>query len=343
VPGDSTVSDPALQGFPRVGVGVPSFGPHASAESIAGFSVAAERLGFDSVWTFERLLLPVGPDGTNPYALPDHNGLVFDPLETLTWVAAHTSRIGLGTLVMDPLFQSPLVMAKRLATLDRLSGGRLVAGIGQGWMPEEFEAVGVPMTRRGAGFEDYVAAMRACWGPDPVEHHGHWYRIPPSLIGPKPQDGQVPLLIGGTTKPAVERAARLGDGFAAVLLDWDALGTHVSWYRDAGGSGPVVLRVNPEMVDAVEPRAPFTGPILSVVDDLGRAGAAGVDVVVWDLTMAGLDEHHQVARLQVLAAALDARRVTGQPGGMIRPWRVERSRGRGRTDNRGRVPRRPGG
>ena len=108
-------------------------------------ATAAERLGFDSVWTFERLLLPVLSDGTNPYGLPDHNGSVFDPLETLTWVAAHTRRIGLGTLVMDPLFQSPLVLARRLATLDRLSGGRLMAGIGQGWMPEEFEAVGVPM------------------------------------------------------------------------------------------------------------------------------------------------------------------------------------------------------
>ena len=162
---------------------------------------------------------------------------------------------------MDPLFQSPLVLAKRLATLDRLSGGRLMAGIGQGWMPEEFEAVGVPMARRGAGFEEHVAAMRACWQPDPVEHLGRWYRIPRSRIGPKPVNGRVPLLVGGTTRPAVERAARVGDGFAAVFLGWESLHSQVAWFRDAGGTGPVVLRVNPETVDAAEPRDPFTGPI----------------------------------------------------------------------------------
>jgi probable F420-dependent oxidoreductase len=297
-------------GLPRVGVGVPNFGSRADPEAIVTVAAAAERLGFDSVWTFERLLLPVMPDGTNPYAMPDHNGSVYDPLETLTWVAAHTRRIGLGTLVMDPLFQSPLVLAKRLATLDRLSGGRLVAGIGQGWMPEEFDTVGVPMARRGAGFEDHLAAMRACWQPDPVEHLGRWYRIPRSKIGPKPVKDRVPLLVGGTTRPAVERAARLGDGFAAVMTDWDTLRDQVAWFRDAGGAGPVVLRVNPETVDAVEPHAAFTGPIPSVVEDLARACVAGVDLVVWDLNMADLDAHRQVVILEVLASALDARGVT---------------------------------
>ena len=180
VPDQRAVNGSQTADLPRVGVGVPSFGPRADPEAIVTIATAAERLGFDSVWTFERLLLPVMADGTNPYGLPDHNGSVYDPLETLTWVAAHTRRIGLGTLVMDPLFQSPLVLARRLATLDRLSGGRLMAGIGQGWMPEEFEAVGVPMARRGAGFEEHVAAMRACWRPDPVEYLGRWYRIPRS-------------------------------------------------------------------------------------------------------------------------------------------------------------------
>jgi probable F420-dependent oxidoreductase len=291
-------------GMPRVGVGIPNFGPHASPEGIVTVATAAERLGFDSVWTFERLLLPQTPAGTNPYGLPDHNGCVFDPLETLTWVAAHTRRIGLGTLVMDPLFQAPLVLAKRMATLDRLSGGRLMAGIGQGWMPEEFDGVSVPMTRRGAGFEDHLAAMRACWRPDPVEHNGRFYRIARSKVGPKPMNGSIPLLVGGTTRPAVERAAKLGDGFAAVLIDWETLATHVSWYRDAGGSGRVVLRVNPARVDAEDPRSPFTGPIASVVDDIARAGSAGVDVVVWDLNMANLDAARQVAILESLTSTL---------------------------------------
>ena len=241
------MSHERAEGVLRVGVGVPNFGPRADPGAIVTIATAAERLGFDSVWTFERLLLPVLSDGTNPYGLPDHNGSVFDPLETLTWVAAHTRRIGLGTLVMDPLFQSPLVLAPVIGHAGPSLGRPPDGGIGQGWMPEEFEAVGVPMARRGAGFEEHLAAMRACWQPDPVEHLGRWYRISSSRIGPKPCAGPGSAA-HRTTRPAVERAARLGDGFAPVMMDWDTLRSQVSWFRDAGGAGPVVLRVNPEAV-----------------------------------------------------------------------------------------------
>jgi probable F420-dependent oxidoreductase len=293
-------------GRTALGVGLPNFGPHASPRSILTVASAAERLGLHSVWTFERLLLPVTPTGTNPYGLPEHNAMVYDPLETLTWIAAQTRRIGLGTIVMDPLFQSPLVLAKRMATTDQLSDGRLLAGIGQGWMPEEFASVGVPFDRRGKRFEEHIAAMRACWAPDPVEHHGPKYNIARSRIGPKPMNGRVPLLIGGIIQPAVERAARIGDGFAAVFVDWDTLRRQTTWYRGAGGRGPVVLRVNPEAVDQVDPHAPFTGTVPSVIDDLAMAAKEGVDVLVWDLNMANLDAHGQVARLEALTSALKA-------------------------------------
>jgi probable F420-dependent oxidoreductase len=265
---------------------------------------AAEHLDFAGLWTFERLLRPVGPNGQDPYGLPDHNASVYDPLETLTWVAAHTERIRLGTIVMDSLFQTPIVLAKRLATLDRLSGGRLSVGLGQGWLPEEFVATGVPMTRRGAGFEQHLAAMRACWGPDPVEHQSALYRIPRSQIGPKPVNGQIPVLLGGTTPAAVERAARLGDGFAGVFLDWATLGDQIRWYREADGEAPIVLRVNPEQIDAEGSEAPFTGTLPSLIDDLARARSAGVEEVVWDLSMAGLAVAAQVAMLERVASEL---------------------------------------
>ena len=99
---------------------------------------------------------------------PEPFANVYDPIDTLAFVAAKTSRISLGTSVLDSLFQSPVILARRLATLDRLSGGRLVVGIGQGWMEQEFVAAGVPMKRRGAGFEEHIRAMQAVWGPDPV-------------------------------------------------------------------------------------------------------------------------------------------------------------------------------
>jgi probable F420-dependent oxidoreductase len=293
--------------IPRIGVGVPSCGPHAGPDAIVSVATAAERLGYDSVWTFERLLLPAPAVGDNPYGLPVTNASVYDPLDALTWVAAHTQRVRLGTNVLDSLFHPPVVLAKRLATLDQCSSGRVVAGIGQGWMPEEFTAVGVPQARRGNGFEEHLAAMRACWAPDPVEYEGRYYKIARSQIGPKPVDDRVPVLIGGTTQPAVERAARLGDGFATVFMDWDTTRTHIDWYRSAGGTGAVVLRVNAERVGATHPTAPFTGTPSSLIDDFARAATIGVDDLLWDLNpLAALEPQRQVDALEALAAALGA-------------------------------------
>jgi probable F420-dependent oxidoreductase len=266
---------------------------------------AAEGFGFHSVWTFERLLLPAPHDGDSPYPLPDSNATVYDPLETLTWVAAQTERVRLGTSVLDALFQPPVVLARRLATLDRLSDGRVVAGIGQGWMPEEFAVAGVPPGRRGTGFEDHLAAMRACWGPDPVEHTGPRYQIPRSRIGPKPVQDPLPVLIGGGTQPTVERAARLGNGFATVFQDWDTTRTHVDWYRNAGGAGSVVMRVNPAGFGAADSAAPFEGTARSVADDIAHAATLGVDEIIWDLNpAAALEPDRQIAALEVLASAL---------------------------------------
>lgn len=130
----------------------------------------AERIGLAAVWTFERLLRPVEPvpfGGSGPpILLPDAYANVYDPVETLSYVVAKTSRI-------------------RLATLDRCSGGRLIAGLGQGWMPQEFIAAGVPPTRRGAGFQEHIEAMRAVWGPNPVRFEGRFYQVAESEIGPK--------------------------------------------------------------------------------------------------------------------------------------------------------------
>jgi alkanesulfonate monooxygenase SsuD/methylene tetrahydromethanopterin reductase-like flavin-dependent oxidoreductase (luciferase family) len=219
-------------------------------------------------------------------------------------VAAKTERIKLGTSVLNSLLQSPLLLARRFATLDQLSGGRAVAGIGQGWMPEEYEASGVPMSRRGAGFEEHIAAMRASWGPNPVEYTGRFYEISRAEVGPKPVNGRVPLLIGASSRSAVERAARLGDGFAAVFLGWESTCEHLDWYRKAGGTGPIVLRVNPEHVDGAAPSSPFAGPAPSIRDDIARAAAAGVGEIFFDLNHVGLDVSEQIDYFTALATGL---------------------------------------
>jgi len=275
---------------PLIGAALPTAGAGVTPDDIVTVAQTAERLGLASIWAFERLLRTVSADGENPYGLPPYYASVLDPLEALTWAAAHTSRVRLGTSVLDTLFHPPVVLAKRIATLDLLSAGRAVIGVGQGWMPEEFAATGVPLSRRGAGFEDHLAAMRACWGPDPVEYEGTTYAIARSEIGPKPAAGRIPLLIGANARPSIERAARIGDGFAPVLMDWDTTATELRWYRDAGGAGPVVLRLN--VTDAA-----------AIATDLERAAAHGIDEVLVELALTGLDVPAQCEVLEELAAA----------------------------------------
>jgi probable F420-dependent oxidoreductase len=280
---------------PRLGVNLPTFGPHAGPDAVAAVAVAAERSGFHAVSVTERLLLPAGPGWRNEAGLPEWP--VLDPIEALTWAAAHTSRVRLATGVVDALFQPPILLARRLATLDVLSGGRVDAGLGQGWIPEEFAAAGMPESRRGRGFEDYLAALQACWGPDPVEHDGPAYRIPPSRVGPKPVAGTIPLAIGAVARPAVERAARLGLGFVAAVRDWDTTAAEVGWYRAAGGPGPVALRL---VVPGDGTGDGATGPV--VAGELTRAAEVGAEEVHFAIPLE-LPAERQVQVVERIAEA----------------------------------------
>jgi probable F420-dependent oxidoreductase len=221
---------------------------------------------------------------------PADFGVVYDPVETLAYVAARTSRITLGTTVLNALFQSPVILARRLATLDRFSHGRLIAGIGQGWMEQEFEAAGVSMKRRGAGFEEHLLAMRAVWGPDPVQFQGRFYRIPEADIGPKPvRPGGPRLMIGAGSPAALARAGRLGLGLTLVIFDWDQVRESIETFRAAAGAGgidadtlPVMLQVNGNLT--AEPQAergPLTGSPEQVAADMDHAATLGVEHIYW--------------------------------------------------------------
>ncbi|SDS56879.1 probable F420-dependent oxidoreductase, Rv2161c family [Friedmanniella luteola] len=280
----------------KLGVNLPLAGAGASPEAILRVAEEAERAGLDSVWAWERLMRPTDPiamggPGGPVMDAPAQFAVVYDALETLAFVAARTSRITLGTSVLDALFSSPVILARRLATLDQLSGGRLVVGVGQGWMEQEFVATGVPMSRRGAGFEEHLRAMRAVWGPDPVQFDGRFYQIPSAEIGPKPVRLDGPTLIIGSAAPAaVDRAARLGAGLTLVIFDWETVGETIATFRtaEAGaghepGSLPVLLQVNGTISErSLDERAPLLGSVDQVATDLERAESLGVSHVFWN-------------------------------------------------------------
>ncbi|GAA1591236.1 LLM class F420-dependent oxidoreductase [Actinomadura kijaniata] len=294
----------------ELGVLLPTTGPAASPEVIAATAEQAERVGLGSVWVQERLLRPpadISYGGLTPPApAPAEWAVAYDPLETLAYVAARTARIVLGTSVVAALFHPPVVLARRIATVDRLSGGRLLVGLGQGWMPQEFEAAGVPMSRRGAGFEEHVAAMRAVWGPDPVSFRGRLHTIGESQIGPKPVlPGGPPLVVGATTERAIGRAARLGAGLTLAVSRWDDLEDAVGGLRYAAAEAgrdpsalPVVAQANGPVTDRdLGPdRLPLTGSVRQVVADLERLAKLNVDHVYWPL-----GEGHRADRLRPLA------------------------------------------
>ena len=185
----------------KIGISLPQIGPQASPENLVSVARRAEELGYDSVWVLERLLWPVNPQEPYPASpdghLPETYQIVFDPLETLAFVAAHTTRVQLGTSVIVLPYHTPIHLARRISTIDALSGGRVAVGVGAGWSRDEFEAAGTPFERRGARSDEFLEAMIALWTKDPVGFDGKFYHIPESKIGPKPVQKPHPHLRRG--------------------------------------------------------------------------------------------------------------------------------------------------
>lgn len=199
----------------------------------------AEAVGFESVWGGEHVVMPTTitspypytPDGKIP-ASPET--YIPDPLIWLAYVAAAAPTLRLGTCILILPQRNPLVLAKELATLDHLSGGRVELGIGVGWMKEEFDALGVPWEHRGARTDEYLAAMRTVWSGSHVEFHGDYVDFEPLTSTPRPAQGaNIPILVGGDTPIAIRRAARLADGYFPGELKADQLAELIKNVRQA--------------------------------------------------------------------------------------------------------------
>jgi probable F420-dependent oxidoreductase len=202
----------------KFGVAFANVGPMAFAEGAVALAQAAEAGGFESLWTVEHTVVPTGYESTYPYSptgkMPGpEDSDIPDPLIWLTYVAASTTTIRLGTGILILPQRNPVVLAKEVATLDRLSGGRVELGIGVGWLEEEFDVLGIPFADRGRRTDDHVAALRALWTQPAASHHGEFTSFDGAISRPQPTQANVPIVIGGHSKAAARRAGRLGDGF----------------------------------------------------------------------------------------------------------------------------------
>lgn len=193
-------------------------GPYVSPDAAVTIGRTAEACGFESLWTVEHPIVPKGYVSEYPYSkdgrMPGaEDAPVPDPLAWLTWVGAHTSTIKLATGILILPQRNAGVLAKECATIDMLTGGRLILGIGVGWLQEEFDALGVRWDDRAARTDDDVAALRALWEQEVSTYHGTHNDFTDVYSYPKPTNGTIPIVVGGHSKPAARRAGRLGDGF----------------------------------------------------------------------------------------------------------------------------------
>jgi len=272
----------------KLGIGLPHAGPLASPANIARAATGAEEIGLDSVWVLDRLLRPRAPAWGD--APPPYYSVVFDPIETLTYVAARTSRVQLGTSVIQALVHPPLLLARRLATLDHLSGGRVIAGLGRGWMPEEFAVAGVALSRRERAMPEFLAALRAAWGPDPVRFDGEIYDIPESDVGPKPAH-PIPLLLGYDSDFGIRLAARHADGLNSNRHDLQTLRRDLDLFRETAAAAgrdplalPVVFRGAARLDDAAGgDRSLFVGSLDQWIEDVEQLAALGIEHIFLQL------------------------------------------------------------
>ncbi|MFP5318987.1 MAG: LLM class flavin-dependent oxidoreductase [Acidimicrobiia bacterium] len=271
----------------EVGFGVPLSGAWATPANAAKVARRAEELGYASLWTFQRLLSPL--DGDTATLDPQYHA-VHDPLATLAYLAGRTSSVRLGVAVVNAPYYSPIVLAKLLTTIDHLSGGRLDAGLGLGWLGPELHAAGVPGERRGARTEDFIRCLRTIWTDDVVEYRGQFYDVPRSRVDPKPvQRPHPPILLGGTAEPALRRAGRMASGWiSSSRADLRRIGESIAVVRAAAekaGRDPDGLRFICRGVVKVRKgeRAFLAGSYDEIGEDLRLVAGQGVTETFLDL------------------------------------------------------------
>jgi probable F420-dependent oxidoreductase len=285
----------------KVGILLPQTGELAIRDNVLYVGKEAEKEGLDSVWVFERLLWPLKPQ--TPYGgipntpIPVEYQSVLDPLETLTYLAGNTERISLGTSIIDIFFHNPVTLARRFATLDVLSGGRVIAGLGIGWSKDEYDVSGIPYRHRGTRADEYMRLLKQIWTDDVVEFKGQFYNVPPSKIGPKPvQKPHPPILLAGFSPKTFPRIVNYADGWLPIagFGPLEQLEQAINGLREdasKANKNPSDIRVvvlsYPNVLDSSQgsssnqQRLPMSGTIDQIGSDINRIKAMGAEHVIF--------------------------------------------------------------
>jgi probable F420-dependent oxidoreductase len=289
----------------KIGVSLPQAGQQATRGNVTQMAKNAESEGFDSLWVFDRLLWPINPQtpypGTPDGSLPIEYQIMLDPLETLTYVAANTNKIALGTSVIDMLFHNPIVLARRFATLDILSEGRAICGFGIGWSKDEYQASNIPFQNKGKRADEFIQALKKIWRDDVVEFKGEYYNIPASKIGPKPmQKPHPPVYMGGFSPNTFSRIVNYDtNGWLGVVAGpLEYLDNTIKTIKDIANKAnkdpnnfKVILLAHLNVaLDSKsqsttttneDQRFPFTGTIDQIGNDIKRIKQMDIDHIVF--------------------------------------------------------------
>lgn len=269
-----------------VGLCVPQLGEGLGADVVREFCRRAEALGYSSLWVQDHFLFPLDPQrgygGKPGVSIPTQYRSVLAPTELLTAVACWTDRVRLGTSILVAGNHWPVPLAQRLSTIDVLSGGRLLVGLGVGWNAEEHAAAGSDIRTRGERIEEFVDVLRACWGDDPVAHAGRFFTVPPAVVRPKPVQSPHPPLLSGMWSPrGLERTRAQYDGWNPAGLPVERVAATVTALNADRPAGLAPLDVY-HRAFAQFPRAetPDGDPVARLTEEAAAAARAGFTEVV---------------------------------------------------------------
>ena len=272
--------------------------PGRGMAELGDLAATAESAGLSSFWVPEHVVFVRGAVSRYPYNETGELRLgrqpgVYDPLVALAYVAAQTERIRLGTAVINLPYYQPAMLARQLATLDVVSGGRLTLGAGVGWSEDEYQAVGVPFEKRGRRMDEFLRCLKACWTDEIVEFHGDFYEIPATRFEPKPvQRPHPPIVVGGYAKATIRRAVTLADGYIGGNVPFDKVAPMLERLGEAAaeaGRDPAELHVISRGAVRVfearqgPERRPLYGTIDELRQDVERYRAAGLTELFIDL------------------------------------------------------------